>query len=1178
MDLQKQKETPKQKVMTLNAEQMFRYCEKNTSNVFMLDLTDYSLQKSVVEQTEDREDCPLFHQIYRAIEEMEELESGTLEITDKTIYDKLIIIDFDKVFRDDIYANNDLTKLIRNEKIENAQHLVENGLDILFEDGKDKIHFEAFDKSGSMSRTSRISFVADELDEFKLRENLDKRLNLGMDFTQIDYVDSKYYAYRGLYLSSSKRICHEDIDLNESTVVIIKDERMREYKDLKTGDVAEKPFTDRKYDWDIPSIGTAKVEKIAKVDDEREEIYWKFDEKDCSEDKKNKLPSLYVDIPFDGMGFISLTYAEKLNEALGISGATSFQIRMPFVKGMLHTVDVHEFLKKYNKHGNKEKLVYEDAFGCERDLNNAQIFITESMFKALKWIKQYLEKNNEEYESNDNDPMKFYFAKFEEFDHGLYISGTNLSYGKKDLTHLNYQVINTLKFEKKQQFDALIKKHRDYIKDPIKFIREYGVAEAEDNASLARTVIPNWKKAVLKNEKLRSDIYIKSQLQNIQKGLLTQLVEGKIIVEGQNRYLCRDLLPLLVSLLEKYEDAKDFYYTYLFTGFYMPMDGKDSKAEELELGHLSYYAFFRNPHLSRNEQALLRRFTETDEETYENNVHVTNVSYEKYMEFYKLYEKYFGKLTGIVMVPRGSAVPLILGGADFDGDLVKVIYNQEVVKAVAKGRTYEEESGKNKKGIKYKYYKRRLPVIKIPDYKDQNDNVNEKEQNNKDTSEKKDVRVPWSHIINTFSNKIGLISDTAISIGQKEYGRGNESEIEFASKEPSCAKCTLLTGLEIDAAKNGKHPNLDTILKKDIEKSSYISFLHNFKKLKGQSNYSIDRLKVKKEEPDIKYIEFYVTAEGTKARFKLTDDGTYINELPKVFKESLEEYKKAFTDNTRKNAKKVTHSFFEYPKNLSEKEKKAIEEYKKVCRSVLDYYRFYANIFLPRLRNEKEKNFYAPENIERNLFQIYDEETAMAIRQKVVPSICRKIKESVSNQNSIETMIERLEEEQWVLLPQKERDKALTRIIGNEVKPVAFEEEEIKFLCHFNQQGYKMLWLILSLAAGPQYKSFDTIKDTIEKGKPCSEGDNIKELDKSLENIVCDYYNNSAINTEAKIYKVCLSELMEISKSKELKRKLKISALCELTEESAQYRKFFWDTFWWDNLDKVIRKEKKDVK
>ena len=44
--------------------------------------------------------------------------------------------------------------------------------------------------------------------------------------------------------------------------------------------------------------------------------------------------------------------------------------------------------------------------------------------------------------------------------------------------------------------------------------------------------------------------------------------------------------------------------------------------------------------------------------------------YEKFKKYLTLYDKYFGKLTGIVMVPRGSAVPLCLGGADFDGDLV----------------------------------------------------------------------------------------------------------------------------------------------------------------------------------------------------------------------------------------------------------------------------------------------------------------------------------------------------------------------------------------------------------------------------------------------------------------------------------------------------------------------------
>ena len=67
-------------------------------------------------------------------------------------------------------------------------------------------------------------------------------------------------------------------------------------------------------------------------------------------------------------------------------------------------------------------------------------------------------------------------------------------------------------------------------------------------------------KALFKNPALANDIYIKSQLQNIQKGLLTKLVSGKLLVEGQTRYLCRDLLPLLVSLLEKETDMGGFFH------------------------------------------------------------------------------------------------------------------------------------------------------------------------------------------------------------------------------------------------------------------------------------------------------------------------------------------------------------------------------------------------------------------------------------------------------------------------------------------------------------------------------------------------------------------------------------------------------------------------------------------
>lgn len=48
-------------------------------------------------------------------------------------------------------------------------------------------------------------------------------------------------------------------------------------------------------------------------------------------------------------------------------------------------------------------------------------------------------------------------------------------------------------------------------------------------------------------------------------------MSGKLLVEGQTRYLCRDLLPLLVSLLEKETDMGGFFTYYLFDRFYLPM-------------------------------------------------------------------------------------------------------------------------------------------------------------------------------------------------------------------------------------------------------------------------------------------------------------------------------------------------------------------------------------------------------------------------------------------------------------------------------------------------------------------------------------------------------------------------------------------------------------------------------
>ena len=102
--------------------------------------------------------------------------------------------------------------------------------------------------------------------------------------------------------------------------------------------------------------------------------------------------------------------------------------------------------------------------------------------------------------------------------------------------------------------------------------------------------------------------------------------------------------------------------------------------------------------------------------------------------------------------------------------------NQDVVEAVASGAY---EAGGYRTNRLVPYFKRTLPVIKIPTSK-----------GNPVTIQK---HVPFFHIQNTFSNRIGQISDAAIAIGQIEYERNqklpskDESGLVFTSDSPTCA-------------------------------------------------------------------------------------------------------------------------------------------------------------------------------------------------------------------------------------------------------------------------------------------------------------------------------------------------------------------------------------------------------
>ena len=1124
----------KQKIRTINAKALFKYFPKGKDDeIYAIYLLNKALCRHVIKQEEDMEECPVFYQFYKEIERRYG-KNEKFEITGTTLLNKMLVMDFDNIFMPFDESASESVKDYKELLQECAKDIIENGFDIYAEESDIPVHMVAFDKSGNMSRKSRISFI-DENYYYALNE----RLNLGMDFSQIEIQESKYYAYRGLYLSSSKRIERQDFYITPETLVVIQDER----KDPKNPD---KSITGRNYE--KANYISAKENKEAIGQNGK---IWDVDEQ--GEEKV-----LYVDTPFDGVGFVDPSYASIINESLGTEGATSFQIRLPFAKGMLHRVDVRGFLDEYNTNRSGDTHTYVDAFGIKRDLGKARIFITESMFKAKKWIVEYLKSTGNE----DMDPMAFYCDMLKKYDHALYVSGTNLPYGHSKYVHLSYQTINTLDFSK-EQFDRILDRHKSFIKNPIEYLNSFDLEADDDGDSVDFEEgsidyrIPNWRRALIANEKLSDDIYIKHELKNTQKGLLTKLATGKILVEGQTRYLCRDLLPLLVSLIE---NPPNFYPKYLYFRFYLPTDENDANADELGLGFNSYYAFFRNPHLSRNEQYIMRRFCDTDEVTYK-STYIGKDDYKPYMYHRKIYDKYFGSLTGIVMVPRHSALPLCLGGADFDGDLVSIVYNQDVVDAVASGVFV-----KAKTKLFGEVQMRNLPVIEIPSTLSEKTSIKE--------------HVPYEHIKNTFSNRIGQISDAAISIGQMEYGHvliedsqskteAWEQSVENESKEekyskPSCAMCTILTGLEIDAAKNGEHPNLDIILGGDIEKCSYISFLHKFKKLRSEEKYSFDKLKIEiKESKGNSCIEVTAKDCSTVAKFYPPAFGTFINELPLAFYDAFTYYAK----DGKEEEKKVA-IVFAYADNKKDEETK-IEEFKLKCQNIFDYNFFYSKTLMYILSSEKNNGFYAIENLEKKLYQAYDEEDAVKIQRIVVPRLLAHLKSYINENNTVADIKDRINEKKWLFVTMEKRETVLEEIIAGGFSVDMLDDEEKEVLFNFRNRGYINLWLVLSIIEGPKTKSFDEVMASKIKSNIKDEDKN-KRLGDKLTEYLREYYDNNATDALGKMYAACLKALGSIIKNSGLSEQNMIAALYEVTASSMDNRKFFWDLIGWEMLEKGL--------
>ncbi len=1050
---------PEYKIRKINAKKLLdlETITKNEDGVnreIKLDFDDATIFNLVVEEQLVMDDNALFYQLRQVLGNNDEEDSELL-------LNEIVILDFNDIYK----KKSDLTK-------ESISALFEKGF--VIKSNNKEIHMMPFDKSGNMSRKCRMTFISEER-----LEEINKRLNLGIDFDEIEVVLSKYYAYRGLYLSSAKRIEHDGLKLTPETLVVI-------------GDVQTK----------FLHYAKGVIVKNATVKQMGSE---------CEVEFADEVTSEKIEAPYDGQGLISPKYAEFINDAMNPAKTiNSFQIRLPFAKGMLHNVDFHAFFEEFDPNYNKEKdYIIEDAFGFKRDLKKAQIIIPKSMFKCSKWLKCYCEKRS------IKDPMQFYCEQVENYNHALYVSSTDIPYGNSKATHLTYQMLNTLALTE-EQFNAIIKNQLDYIENPIKYLELINGQmvtedEIDENASYE---LPNWQRAVMINPVFSKLSYIKGQLTNIQTSLKTKLLFGKIVVSGETRFLARDLPHMLVTLIQNNEAKKKLngYKIYDYK-FFLPQ-GDNQK--NIELNYENCYAFFRSPHLSRNEQSVLMPVVE-------------NQKFKKYNETVKSFKKYFSHLTGVVMFGFESVDSAVLGGADFDGDLVAMIADENVVKAVMQG-CYKQKSPEER--LNDRDLTRVMPLVKIP-------SVQAKK-------EKVPKNIPFSLVDSTFSDRIGIISNLAIEIGQSEYG-GLEKTDE---SKTSCAECTVFTGLEIDSAKSGCRPKLPEV---EIKSSGYLEFKKAFEKLKKTPGYHFNQLTVKKNKNGDKY---ELSLKGNKTIKYERKKGTYINDLPIIFMENLNEKMNIPYD---KNS-----SCFDF--NVENK-KEIDSNFKNNCEAVLEVYSSYKSI-LDKLK-PKNKVDYKKE-LEKLLFKQYDEENVGKILKEHVPYIKEIVVQKINTKEKLKKFEKEINASSWHLLNEEKKLEALKDLFDISEDKICENKEHFEFLLNPYYQGYKALWFIVK-DIGQNVKI-----DYSKKINECKNNSKKTVLDsdlaKEVEEMMINKLNNKEEVSEKHIYGCCKRYLNQLLEKTELDENIKISALFELTKKENSVARFFWESFSWNDLEKYIVK------
>jgi len=1059
------KNREKYNIVTLSASRLIQKYSRKSNPVTgaaciccELDFADMRARRSVTKSTDLFDDTALFYQI------REVLQSADIRTRkgEDALVETLFFVDFEQLFgRMQVSEARVLTDTYKEEELDavtgkiNEEYLIktliEDGFSVRYTDGS-VIEYVAFDKSNSMSRNSKMSFV-----DRRIAEPVSRRLNLDICFDAMHMTLSKYYAYRGLYLTTADRVVCEELELNAETVVVI-------------NDVAQVIRGQ--------SIVTA----------EQEDEYWKIVQKE---------KDITIENVFDGEGIISPRYAELINRVLGHGKASSFQVRMPFLKGMLHTVDFHGFIREFagsDGETTQESFVIRDAYGVERDLMKAEIVLPVSMLKCYKWLKNYVAAEQ---------CMEYYFEKFREFRHALYVANTDLVYGKTPYTKLSYQFLNTLALTT-EEFDGLAEEHARWAEYPVEYLD--GLEDAEES----------WRYALRCNPVFAHEPGVKARLEQLSNGLKLDMARGRIVVKGEVRFLSRDLLGFLIDLLKAGgvcdEIIRKLQEQCLYSNkFFMP-------ANRIGLEITRDYPISRSPHLSRNEQCAMKPYY---------------VGKKKQKQ--DIYYRYFGGLSGVLMVPYDSLVPYALGGADFDGDIVKVIDNPFIRNAVLRA-VYDEND------------RRKLPIVVIPSPGGQESRMGVPE------------RIPYPVVKNTFSSRVGQISNLSIRIGNAEYGQAN------FDAQHTCAECTILTGLEIDAAKTGKHPKLDGIMEYAGNLQASFDYVHDFKEVidvLSRERYFINGNRIEQEGN-----RYRVTAKENGREF--TTEYVYseqlrgISRLPKHFFDAVAA-KMQLPGEKEKNR----YLYFDFLRNTDWKDEISPELWEKAA-TIMNAYRRVERLDsrVNRMRAYMEKNHFEG-HVKTILRCQYDAETYADMVENDLCVLWAYVDEFFDTRQKAEDAIRHLEDRNWPFLLEHQKERILREVFQTE-----YDRMVKKLVTNFDFTGYNILYYTLkdvAMMRASELSDEELIAGMEDDGlRDCSAVAESEYTYRELYDMFIGYREQKKSGIKKKLQEHCVGLLQGLLEGISAVEKVKLLYSLRGKENPDRNSLFFWECITIEDLEAVM--------